>query len=273
MFFNVKCLSAVYKKGSEKVNITPCYGYVHLGHRSTLIKFIAIHYTAGVTSDNHYAQSTARQFAVSSVEASADFIVDDEEIVQYNPNLEKYFCWAVGGPLEGTTTSLARSLYGTATNNNTISIEICSRKRNHNTLYASDKDWYFTEESLNNAIELVKYLMDIYNIDIDHVIMHHHVTGKLCPAMWCHNENELQGWYDFKKKLNGDELDMTQEELMSVVGTGDTHSSWATPAIEYMKENGIVKGDGKGNYGWEKPITREAFVTILYAFAKKMGCI
>ena len=42
-------------------------------------------------------------------------------------------------------------------------------------------------------------LMTEYGIDKDHVIMHHHVTGKLCPAMWCHDESELEGWRKFQK--------------------------------------------------------------------------
>jgi N-acetylmuramoyl-L-alanine amidase CwlA len=64
-----------------------------------------------------------------------------------------------------------------------------------------DTDWYISEATINNAIELTKYLMDKYKIPADNVIMHHQVTGKLCPQPWCLNESRLNGWYDFKKKL------------------------------------------------------------------------
>ena len=44
--------------------------------------------------------------------------------------------------------------------------------------------------------------MKKYNIPIERVIMHHTVTGKLCPAMWTHNEIELKGYYDFLKSID-----------------------------------------------------------------------
>lgn len=49
-------------------------------------------------------------------EASADFGVDDLNIVQFNPNPLKYYCWSVGN---------GKGKYG-ITNSNSISIEICS---------------------------------------------------------------------------------------------------------------------------------------------------
>lgn len=70
---------------------------------------------------------------------------------------------------------------------------------------------------------------------------------------------------------NGDELDMTKEQLLSVEGTGDQPSEWAREATEWAKANGIVNGDGMGNYGWQQPITREAMATILHNFAEKTG--
>ena len=45
-------------------------------------KYLAIHYTAGVTSRKGSARNTAEYFKTAS--GTADFIVDDEEIVQYN---------------------------------------------------------------------------------------------------------------------------------------------------------------------------------------------
>ena len=69
------------------------------------------------------------------------------------------------------------------------------------------------------------------------------------------------------------ELDMTKEELMSVAGTGDNPSDWAREATEWAKAQGIVNGDGAGNYGWQQPITREALTTILHNFAVRMGMV
>ena len=59
----------------------------------------------------------------------------------------------------------------------------------------------FTDPGLDLTAGLVKMLMEKYGIDSDHVIMHHHVTGKLCPAMWCHDEGEPEGWRKFKERV------------------------------------------------------------------------
>lgn len=70
-----------------------------------------------------------------------------------------------------------------------------------------------------------------------------------------------------------DELDMTKEELMQVEGTGDNPSSWAKTATEWAKENGVFNGNGKGDFGWQQPITREAVAVIMHNFAEKHGLI
>ena len=189
------------------MNIKPCYSTTSLTYLpKRTIKYIALHYTAGTTSKAGTALGTAKWFANGANPknpASSDFIVDDRDIVQYNKDIENYYAWCVGGTkYTNPTTSLGASLYGIATNKNTISIEICSNKKNTKSLNANDTDWYFTDAELDNTRELVKYLMKKYNIPIERVIMHHTVTGKLCPAMWTHNESELKGYYDFLKSID-----------------------------------------------------------------------
>ncbi|UOO38262.1 CHAP domain-containing protein [Oscillospiraceae bacterium CM] len=67
-----------------------------------------------------------------------------------------------------------------------------------------------------------------------------------------------------------EEEDMTYEQFcdymdkyLSVAGTGDKPSAWAREATEAMKAKGVFNGDGQGNYGWQKPVTREALAVIL----------
>lgn len=189
------------------INIKPYYSTTSLTYApKRTIKYIALHYTAGTSSKAGTALGTAKWFANGgnpSNPASSDFLVDNRDVVQYNKDIENYYAWCVGGTkYTNPTTSLGASLYGIATNKNTISIEICSNKKNTKSLNANDTDWYFTEAELNNTRELVKYLMKKYNIPVERVIMHHSVTGKLCPAMWTHNESELKGYYDFLKSLD-----------------------------------------------------------------------
>lgn len=68
-----------------------------------------------------------------------------------------------------------------------------------------------------------------------------------------------------------EELEMTEKELLAVAGTGDNPAEWARESTEWAKANGIFNGDGVGNYGWQKPITREAVAVILHNFAQTIG--
>lgn len=40
-------------------------------------------------------------------------------------------------------------------------------------------------------------------------------------------------------------------------------SPWAVESCEKAIEKGIFKGDGKGNYNWQEPLTREAFCVVM----------
>lgn len=202
------------------MTISKCYAKTSLTYAPNRdLEYISLHYTAGTTSRKGSARNTAQWFSDGGNPdnpASSDFIVDDYEVVQYNEDIENYYSWCVGGSLyKNPTTSLGGILYGKAKNRNTINIEICSNKRNTKSLRAEDKDWYFTDAALNNAEALVKYLMARYKIPADHVIMHHHVTGKPCPAMWTHEEKELNGYYDFIAKIKGKPIAQQKQEQIS----------------------------------------------------------
>lgn len=167
-------------------------------------QYIVLHYTAGLSSKKGSAKNVANYFATTNKEASADFIVDDVDIVQYNADPKKRYCWSVGGNKYTTlSTSLGAQYYGIVTNKNSISIEMCSNKSNNTTLNATDTDWYITDETLVNAILLTRYLMKVYNIPKQNVIMHHQVNGKICPNPFCVNENALKKWNEFLTQLDG----------------------------------------------------------------------
>lgn len=176
------------------------------------IKYLAIHYTAGSSS------AAGRALHVKSVfekrQASADFCVDDRDMVQFNPDLHNYFCWAVGD--KKNQYSGGGSLYGIATNRNTISIEVCSTLRKGASSSAANHDgWYFTPEVLNNAVKLAKILMRKFNIPIERVVRHYDISGKVCPGVpgWNNSKlntmdgkatslkNDSSEWEKFKNRL------------------------------------------------------------------------
>ena len=162
--------------------------------------FIVIHYTAGVTSKKGSAANVAAYFRDSAADASADFIVDDGTIIQYNPDIRNRYCWSVGGSRLDTK---GGRLYGRASNRNTINIEICSSNTTGRMTSANDNYYFFTDAVVKNAIELTKYLMKQYGIPVSNVIRHYDVTGKLCPGIkgWNAESGSELKWQAFKNAL------------------------------------------------------------------------
>ena len=200
--------------------------------KSRPIEYIVLHYTAGLSSKAGSAYNTMSYFKTSQVQASADYCVDDKEIVQGNLDIPNRFSWAVGGTKYTTmSTSVGGKYYGKCRNDNSISIEMCSNKKNPKSMLATDTDWFLTEETIANAVKLTKKLMKQYSIDEDHVIMHHHVTGKICPNPWCVNEEALKNWKAFKKKIVSDE---TEKKLVSAE-TKSSGSNTKTSSSYYKK--------------------------------------
>lgn len=166
------------------------------------IKYLVIHYTAGTSSASGKAKAMCSMWEKKG-NASADFGVDDGGCVQFNPDIKNVYCWAVSGG-------------NGITNKNSISIEICSNlKPNTDYRTPNHEGWYFTKQSLDNAVWLAKLLMKKFKIPIERVVRHYDVTGKLCPGLvgWNNGniyteqgkrtakKNNSDKWVAFKKRL------------------------------------------------------------------------
>lgn len=55
----------------------------------------------------------------------------------------------------------------------------------------------------------------------------------------------------------------TIKAALAIDGTGDKPSAWAKAACEQAKADGTFSGNGKGDYGWQLPVTREQIAVIL----------
>ena len=189
------------------MNITALTNTHNTSPRKVAIRYIAIHYTAGTTSKKGSARNTANWFAnPKNTNGSADYIVDDGEVVRYNPNPKTRYTWAVGDKFKASKGG--GKWYGKCTNRNSISVEICSSlaegypyPQNPNS-----KGWYFTDEVIANAVELVKELMRIYNVPASNVIRHYDVTGKICPGIigWNEDSGDTSAWQQFRKAIAGE---------------------------------------------------------------------
>ena len=147
--------------------------------RTKAIKYIVIHYTAnnGDTAKNnvdYYGRTP-------NLSASAHYFVDENEMWQ--------------SVLDGNTAYHcgAKSYkHRECRNDNSVGIEMCSRKD------ASGK-YYIKDEVVERTIALTKELMQKYNIPVENVIRHYDVTGKICPAPFVTDEKQ---WQDFLSKLS-----------------------------------------------------------------------
>lgn len=167
------------------------------------IRYIVVHYTAGVCSKAGAAADVADWFDHGPREASADFIVDDETTVQYNPDPANRYCWSVGGKHYGNK---GGALYGIAGNANSISVEICSTNSTGQMMEHNDPSWSYTDAVLDRAVRLIQHLMKEYDVDIHHVIRHYDVNGKPCPGIigWNAETGDESKWEAFRKRLQED---------------------------------------------------------------------
>lgn len=166
------------------------------------VEYIVIHYSSGVSSAPGSAAKTALNwFAKPAAKASADYIVDEEAAVLYNPDIANYYCWSVGGSKYNTK---GGSYYKKCWNSNSISIEMCSKNSKGKITVPNDPAYSISTKVIENTIELTKQLMKKYNIDAAHVIRHYDVTGKLCPGVigWNAESGDESAWLKFKERLN-----------------------------------------------------------------------
>ena len=182
-----------------KINQNTNFGTHNTSVRNGKIEYIVVHYV-GATGDakaniDYYNQKT-------STRASADFFVGHTgDIWQYNPDPEKRYCWAVGGKKQSGYGGI---LYGVAKNSNCISIEMCVKNETGDKS-ANSSGWNLTLATRNATVELVKYLMQKYGIDSDHVIRHFDVNGKACPGLNGWNTfpgNNEDRWLKFKRDIS-----------------------------------------------------------------------
>jgi hypothetical protein len=158
------------------------------------IKYIVIHYFGGLST----AESLAKYWANTYAGASAHYaighggeifqIVEDDDVA-----------WHCG----------AKSYkHAECRNTNSIGIEMAVKKKSTDTLLATDKDWYFTDETVNATVELTRLLMKKYNVAADHVLRHYDVTGKTCPNPYVYNQTD-HTWESFKAAIAAEETTLT----------------------------------------------------------------
>ena len=143
--------------------------------RSEKAKYIIIHDVGGVST----ARNNRDYFAGGNRNASADFFVDSNNIIQIIDYHNRY-SWSIGD---------GRGKYGKF-NGNVVSIEMCLE----NNRMASD-------QTVQNTLDLTRYLMNELGIPIENIQRHYDCSFKACPN--CFSANNWAKWYEFKARLAG----------------------------------------------------------------------
>lgn len=149
-------------------------------------KYIVIHDT-----DNRQAGANAmanRNYFANhpNAKASAHYIIDEGNIIQALEDTWKG--WHVG---DGNNPNI--------NNSTTIAIELCVNKGND------------FDKTLENGIELTKYLMNKYNIPAENVVMHRDASGKTCSRMMIEDRPSL--WPYFKERISGGDGSLEDDGL------------------------------------------------------------
>lgn len=185
------------------------------------IKYLVFHYTGNKTDT---AKANANYFATSNTrEAGAHYFVDDTTVYQSIDDL--LVAWSVGGSKYANAASTGGgTLYGKCTNNNSLSIEMCS------------KNGVITEKTQENAIALAKTLMKKYNIDINHVCRHFDVTGKSCPGWKGWIATDTSKWDAFKAKLKETTTSKSSSTVTTKTVTAYSVTVTASDGLNCRKE-------------------------------------
>lgn len=152
---------------------------VNYSNRTNGKKYLVIHYTAGTVDNGTAAKANTTYFKTEYRGASAHYFVDCTNNV-YRCVSDDLVAWHCG----------ANTYYHDyCRNSNSIGIEICSYKENG--------VYKFKPETVQNALLLARYIVKKYNIPKSNVVMHYHVTHKICAAPFMSNGKPSTAWTNF----------------------------------------------------------------------------
>jgi len=200
------------------------------------VEYIVLHYVGAVSTAENNAEYLHRD---ANLGWSAHFFTDEFSIWQSVPLTESAgHC--------GVDYSNGRApFWGKCRNKNSIGIEMCCKKD-------ANDNWYIEPETVTRTVALVKWLMQEFNIPIEHVIRHYDVCWKTCPEPWVRDPAQ---WQAFKKRLTEEE-----EEEMVRFKTIDDVPKTLRPETEKLMKRGALKGKG-GDLGLD--VTEDMLRTMI----------
>lgn len=208
--------------------------YNHESRNGQAISYIVLHYTGNQTDT---AKANANYFYGGNRGASAHYFVDEKSIWQSVE--DEQAAWHVGKNYG------SNNLFGKCTNKNSIGIEMCSSRG------------VITTATINNAVLLVKYLMERYRVPADRVVRHWDVCTKRCPGWSGWLPPDENSWADFKRRIAAN----TETAASSSAPKQDTVKGVPFKVRALTDTVRIYKGAGV-RYGWTGKVTGKGIFTI-----------
>lgn len=190
------------------MQINKHHGEYNISKRTGAVKYIVCHYTGSGTSKAGNAKNNCIYFGGGNRGASAHYFIDDGGIWEY-ADPAKYYTWHCGD---------GHGKYG-ITNANSIGIEVCM-----------DGDNPYTEKEIGYLGELVRHLMDEFDVPASRIVRHYDASRKMCPLYYAKRQDE---WSKLHKRIR-------QEE--AVAGWKKNSKGWW-----YQRKDGTYPKDG-----WEQ---------------------
>ena len=199
------------------------------------IEYIVIHYFGSLGT----AKAVANYFASAYRGASAHYCLDEGNTV-YQCVLEEDVAWHCG--TSGTY------YHPDCRNSNSIGIKDRPKKLEPSTATdATKRDWYFTEEIIENLVEFTAALMRKYDIPPERVVRHYDVTHKWCPRPFMGDDiNQFYGesgnamWEKFKERIE-EETQMRFNTMEQI----EEKASYAQDTVRKLIAMGAIRGSGK----------------------------
>lgn len=227
-----------------KITFKGCNPSNYRKGREFPVHWIVLHFTA---NNGDTAKNNADYFANNeNLRASAHYFVDPNEIYQSVKDTDT--AWHCGRERGG-------SYFNDCRNANSIGIEMCSVIRNG--------VYVIPDETVRNAAELVRYLMERHHVPVSRVCRHYDVTHKSCPEPWVRNPKQ---WEKFLEMLEAEDMTeaqtrkIAQEEIKKsnakVYDRVQDCPAWAKDTVQRLVNKGFLQGDENGNLALTESLMR-----------------
>lgn len=227
-----------------KITFKGCNPSNYRKGRGFPVHWIVLHFTA---NNGDTAKNNADYFANNAnLRASAHYFVDPNEIYQSVKDTDT--AWHCGRERGG-------SYFNDCRNANSIGIEMCSVIRNG--------VYVIPDETVRNAAELVRYLMERHHVPVSRVCRHYDVTHKSCPEPWVRNPKQ---WEKFLEMLEAEDMTeaqtrkIAQEEIKKanakVYDRVQDCPEWAKDTVQRLVNKGFLQGDENGKLGLTEDLMR-----------------